>query len=679
MLKQYPASSYRLQLSDSFTLHDATALIPYLKSLGIEMVYTSPCFEIVKGSCNPYMVLSPHKIAMHLGGEKAFVEFCMTCQKHGMMHMMDIVPNHMAASKENPWWKDVLEKGQDSKFAHFFDIDWERCEHIVPLDVEGNIHEKINYRRFFDICDMVGLNIHHDDVYEEYFKKVAEFVEKVYVQGFRVDHIYGLKRPKAFLDRLHKDFPTTLVYLEKILQDGELLRPDWKADGSVGYDCLFLFDQVLLARRGEKAFTSLYLQYAEENPVDLPKIKVSYLNKYLISEVNRFAKWFNIEKKELTSFLSYFPNYRSYVTEEEVDELDKEAIQQAAKQAGSSFFLEKVFEKLYRNSFMKLQQILPAVFAKGFEDTFNYRYLRFTSLNEVGGKPLLFGLSNEEFHKKVKNLAEKWPYTMHTLSTHDTKRSLDARMRLHTLAEIPQRSVHSIKKWMSVLPAFSSDTTRYFFLQSLLAMSEEDRTERITAYMIKSLREGKYHSDHLTPNLAFEKELTSWIRSALACEEFLVDFTAFKKEIEEAARVKSSAALVLQVGMPGVMDIYQGEELDSANLVDPDNRRPVDFALRQSLLHTPQEPLKMLVLRKGLHFRRMYRDLVLQGEYEPLPSEEGRIAFTRRYKKHAMTVQVNKYHIGDLSLPPPQVPPGEIDIFTEENRTSFPFSISIKA
>ena len=608
------------------------------------MVYTSPYFEVVTNSHNPYMIISPLRIAKELGGEEGFALFCKECERLSLLHMMDIVPNHMAANIENPWWKDVVEKKEQSSFAPFFDIDWEGGKGELILPGEIDIHAKINYRRFFDICEMVGINMEDDDLYTMYFSKIKEYVENGWIQGFRVDHIDGLKYPKEFLEKIHQDFPDLYIALEKILQEGELIPKDWKCDGSVGYDILFLIDQVLLDKNGEEVFTKLFEKYGEED-VDLSEIKISYLNHYLISEVNRFSNWFGVEKKNLLQFLAHFPIYRTYIDEDAKNPMDVEAIQYAASFTEGNFFKEEIFKKEHRETLLKLQQILPAVFAKGFEDTYNYRYVRLTSLNEVGGEPSIFSISNKRFHERIIDVYKNYPNTMHTLSTHDTKRSLDARMRIHSLAEIPEEFTDNLEKWMGMVPSFESSRMMCFFFQSLIAISSENVQKRITDYMVKAVREGKYYSDHLDPDLEFEEKMKEWISQVLGEENFMQTFLPFKEKIAGAAEMKSICALVLQLGLFGVMDIYQGEELVNANLVDPDNRRDVDFNKRKQAM-ADGSSLKLNILKQGLHFRKTYQDLVLKGTYAPLDTNANQIGYLRSYNGKELTVIVNKFHLG---------------------------------
>ncbi|MCH9617398.1 MAG: putative maltooligosyl trehalose synthase [Chlamydiia bacterium] len=664
MKKEIPVSSYRIQLSQSFCFEKARCILPYLNELGIEMVYTSPYFERVKNSSNPYLITSPLSIAKELGGEKAFFAFCKECKRLSIQHMMDIVPNHMAAHPENPWWKDVIQNKSTSKYAPFFDIDWEGGDGKLILPGAIDIHEKINYRRFFDICEMVGINIENDDLYNLYFSKIKEYVEKGLVQGFRVDHIDGLKYPKKFLDKIDNDFPHLYVALEKIVQDGELIRDHFKCDGSVGYDILFLIDQVLLDKRGEELFTKLYLQNREEE-ASLVEMKISYLNHYLISEVNRFTKAFGVEKENLLTFLANFPIYRTYIDQGDIDPLDREAIEYAAKFTKGSFFKEEIYQKEHRESLIKLQQILPAIFAKGFEDTFNYRHVTLSSLNEVGGDPLQFSISNEKFHQRIETIFDHFPNTMHTLSTHDTKRSLDARMRLHVLAEIKEEFLKTFNSWKSIVVPFESSFLMFFFFQSLLAVSEKNNISRLSDYMIKVVREGKYYSDHLSKNAPFEKRLKEWVFFALTDKKAMEVILPFKEKVIKAAEMKSLCALVLQMGLAGVMDIYQGEELLNANLVDPDNRRAVDFERRKKVLKD-RSSLKMNILKRGLHFRKEYRELLQKGSYEKMVTPNHQIGYKRCYKGKVVTVMINKY--GNTPFPP-----NKKSIFPED----LPFYVSI--
>ncbi|MCH9620880.1 MAG: Maltooligosyl trehalose synthase [Chlamydiia bacterium] len=670
MKKKIPISSYRLQLSKSFDFVKATNLLPYLKKLSIEMVYTSPYFEIVKGSNNPYMIISSTQISEELGGEKAFITFCKACKKHGIIHMMDIVPNHMAADTQNRWWNDVVEKEKESVFAPFFDIDWKWGNgKLIRPGTCFNIHEEINYRRFFDICELVGINIENEALYKLYFSKIFHYVNKGWIEGFRVDHPDGLKDPKAFLDKINKDVPQLYIALEKILQEGELLPLDFKCDGSVGYDILFLIDQVLLDKSGEEKITKLYSKNQEEE-VDLAQIKIDYLNKYLLSETNRFTKLFGIEKEELLLFLAHFPIYRTYATMNSLSSEDEKAILEAASFTNTNFFKKDIFQPEHRETLIKLQQILPAVFAKGSEDTYNYRYVRLCSLNEVGGNPTQYGISNNTFHTRLKELHRHFPNTMHTLSTHDTKRSLDARMRIHILSEIPDQYEKQFNFFMKTNPSLKSMRMSYFFFQNLIAISDENLVVRMTDYMIKSSREGKYYSDHLTPNLEYEERLKKWVKEVIENKEFMEHFLPFKEQVAKAALMKSLSALVLQMGLFGVMDIYQGEELENANLVDPDNRRLVDFTLRKELIDTNAN-IKMSILKKGLEFRKQNRDIILHGTYEPILTEDYQIGYKRVYKNKELAVLVNKYHFDTKKYPQCQVEGSSIFL------DSYPFHISV--
>jgi len=661
MKKKIPISSYRLQLSQSFGFKEAIDLLPYLVELGVEMIYTSPYFEIVQHSHNSYMITSPLHIAKELGGETLFEEFCKSCKSHGLMQLMDIVPNHMAANTENPWWDDVIRNKESSKYASFFDIDWKGGKGVIVLPgTVKNIHESINYRRFFDICEMVGLKMENEELYELYFSKIFSYVEKGWIGGFRVDHIDGLKYPKRFLEKIHLRFPNLYVTLEKILTPNEMIPDGFICDGTVGYDVLNLFNQVMLDGKGEKKINQIY-ETVKEEEVDLADIKIAYLNRYLISEINRFSKSFGVEKGELLLFLAHFPKYRTYV-DETVEKVDRKAIEKAAKFTKGTFFNQEVFNPEHREILLKLQQILPAVFAKGVEDTFNYRYLRLTSLNEVGGDLTSFSISNETFHQRMIHLFTHFPYTMHTLSTHDTKRSLDARMRIHVLSEM----VDEFKLHLSFLPEFESVRLRYFFFQTWIAVSEKNR---LISYMIKAMRESKYYSDHLEPNESFERKMIAWIEFVLDDQNLMKKLTPFRKRVEKAAEKKSIASLVLQMGLFGVMDIYQGEELINANLVDPDNRRPVDFKLRKKCLKD-RSSLKMNILTKGLHFRKEHRDLILHGTYEPVETKEGCLGYKRCYQGKELIVVVNKYNTNE-----PITIEGRTSIFPQS--LAFHFSINL--
>lgn len=759
MGRSIPSSTYRLQLSRGFTFREAVAVLPYLKALGIEMVYLSPFFKIEEGSLNPYKISSPDLINEDLGGEDGFNRFTAALKKHKMVHMIDLVPNHMGASVENRWWYDVLEKGQESEFADFFDIDWIRGGGKVVLPVlsdtsvmtiekkqlkldgryyplrEGSegytidkaienqhyklvhwreTHKLINYRRFFDISDLVALKIGKKKWYKRYHETVFRWIEEKKVQGLRVDHPDGIWDVEKYLKRLTKDCKKLEIEVEKILQSDEMLRKSWPVHGTVGYDALNTLNAVFICCDKEKEFDSLYKTFTgeKEDPKKLlSTIKRQYIQKYLMSETFAIANWltdvagglgldyrFEEIKGGLTEFLSHFPIYRSYVREKEkkFDPLDVKAFEKAVTDAKfprrmKRFFLTEIWKKPYRQVLLRIQQLMPAVFAKGFEDTFLYRYNRMIALNEVGSSPTKFGITAQEFHKINQRRHELFPESMITTSTHDTKRSLDVRMRIAALSEIPEEFSKKLDRWRALNGPFIDKNMEYFFYQTLVGFWTDQRSseiERLKSYILKAAKEAKNHTDWVDVNEGYEKALMKFIDKVLENRFFWDDFRPFQKRIVELGQLNSLSAIVLKMGMPGIVDFYQGEELFRYDLVDPDNRREVDFQRRQELLKAvlkgqdPQsmnpDELRIYLIASGLQARCLHKELFIYGSYKPIRSKDKDIiAFRRLYKGEEVVIKVRRFY-ASTSKDPVTVEKGFVDIFTHTNTTPFPFSMQMR-
>ena len=560
MHRQKPSCSYRIQLSEAFKFQDVKKLIPYLSRLGIDMVYLSPFFETEKGSLNPYKIVSTARVNPRYGGEKEFNAFVKELKKYNILHMIDLVPNHMGACTENPWWTDVLKKGHYSPYAHFFDIDWKRYNGkiVLPilndkskikkkgpmLEVDGKklplrkgttnlkgdkllekqnfilkhwkkTHKAINYRRFFDISELVGLKMQSRDLFKVYHERIFEWIKDDKIQGLRIDHPDGLWEPAKYLRKLRGKSKHLYTVCEKILQFDERMRPDWKADGTVGYDALNTINSLFIDTRKEKEFTEIYSKLAKEKEEPMTLLiseKKKYIRKYLTSELETIAKEiyeigikkgeeFNIGDLQdvLCEWLAAFPIYRSYISERKIWPSRKDRRLLSAflhkrlkiKDEYKVFFSHTILKRAYRKILLKIQQLMPAVFAKGFEDTFLYLYNRLTSLNEVGGTPTKFGLSIGEFHKITKERQIHHPLSMVTTSTHDTKRSEDVRMRISVLSERPKLFKKMIVKWRQQNGVFEDHNFDYFFYQTLIgfwpAKRPLHRNEKRTKRKVKSL------------------------------------------------------------------------------------------------------------------------------------------------------------------------------------------------
>jgi (1->4)-alpha-D-glucan 1-alpha-D-glucosylmutase len=432
-----------------------------------------------------------------------------------------------------------------------------------------------------------------------------------------------------YLTRLREHAPEAWIVAEKILEPGEFLRQEWPIEGTSGYDFLNVALGVLVSPEGMKELTEVYADFTGE-PTDFPVIahdkKINVTQEALGSDVNRLTSLLvdicesNRDQRDYTraemrrtirEVASCFAIYRSYVdpTRGEITDEDRKYISQAvecAKQqrqdigAGLFDFVRDILTmevkgKQEMEFLMRFQQFTPPVMAKGVEDTAFYCYNRLVAMCEVGGNPGSDGTSVEEFHAYNAKIQATHPNTMITLSTHDTKRSDDVRARLAVLSEIPQEFDEAIHRWSRMNNELRADlspdaptdlpdrNTEYLLYQTLIG-AWPITEERLQAYMLKATREAKQKTSWTTNNAEFEEALSGFIAAILKHEPFVSDLERFVEKINDAGRVNSLAQTLLKHTSPGVPDLYQGSELWDLSLVDPDNRRPVDYGLRSKLL-----------------------------------------------------------------------------------------------
>jgi len=487
--------------------------------------------------------------------------------------------------------------------------------------------QQLSYRRFFDVNTLIGLRVEREYVFEETHALVLDWLKRGVLDGVRIDHPDGLRDPMEYFKRLRKQAPNAWVIGEKILEPGEFLREEWPIQGTSGYDFLNVVAGVLVAPEGMMELASIYGEFSGQ-PTDFHAIahekKISVSQEALGSDVNRLTSIFveiceeNRDRRDYTraevrrairEVAACFSIYRTYVVpdREEITDEDREYITQAtecAKEArqdidGGLFdFLRDVLTmvvkgKLESEFLLRFQQFTGPVMAKGVEDTAFYCFNRLTGMNEVGSDPGRNGLSVEEFHSYCAKMHETHPSTMTTLSTHDTKRSDDVRARLAVLSEIPGRFGAAVQRWSRMNNAFRARkpdadplpdrNTEYFYYQTLMGAWPLPM-ERAKAYMLKAVREAKQQTSWVANDKEFEEALNLFIEFTYNYAPFLRELQQFVDRILEAGRVNSLAQTLLKYTAPGVPDLYQGTELWDLSLVDPDNRRPVDYKLRQRLL-----------------------------------------------------------------------------------------------
>lgn len=490
----------------------------------------------------------------------------------------------------------------------------------------------LNYRRFFGVSSLAAIRVEDPAVFDEAHAEVGRWFQEGLVDGLRVDHPDGLRAPEAYLERLAELTGDAYVLIEKILEPGEVLPQFFATDGTTGYDALAEIDRVLVDPAGERPLDELDAQLRASTglPAAVPweeliaGTKRSIADGILRSEVRRLARELEVAddaaaEDALAELLARFPVYRSYLPAE-AEQLAIAARAAHAHRPDLAAALDRMLPALRdprHPAAQRFQQTSGMVMAKGVEDTAFYRATRLGTLTEVGADPSIFSLSIDEFHGAQARRQAMWPIAMTTLSTHDTKRGEDVRARLSVLAEIPER-------WAEVLHELRDAATSghgpfdALLWQAIIGAWPASR-ERLHAYAEKAAREAGEATGWLAPVEAFEARMHALVDAAFDDAGAAALIAAFVSEIEGAGWSNSLSAKVLQLAGPGVPDVYQGSELWEQSLVDPDNRRPVDFAARRAILariDAGEQPLvdatgaaKLLVTSRTLRLRRDRPDL----------------------------------------------------------------------
>ena len=844
-----PAATYRLQFNAAFTFRDAERIAPYLADLGISDIYASPILRARKGSPHGYDVVDPASLNPELGSEEDFDALHEALRSRGLGLLLDVVPNHMAASDENAWWMSVLENGPHSRFLHYFDIDWspvtahgqtvnkvllpilgrpygealEAQEIRLAFDADGFFFryyekrlplapqsyvsilgdcvdslpregvaielreliangadvpnsrflketlwriyeqheefrhalentiarfngrqgtpdsfnaldtlldgqwyrlaywriasEKINYRRFFDVTDLVGVRIENPEVFEARNRRTLDLIAEGKVTGLRIDHIDGLHDPIGHMRKLQLRLAdnqaagplekTFYIVVEKILAHGEGLPREFPVAGTTGYDFCDSLNALFVDSDGLRRLDAFYRTFTGEMA---SFADVCYLRKkQIIGELfagemrglgkqlsalalaDRNARDFAPTElvSALTEVTASLRVYRTYIRDDDASAKDKRyivnAVAEARRRSGTAvdsrvlLFLERVLlldppsyetseRERWRAFVMRWQQFTGRVMAKGVEDTAFYQYNRLVSLNEVGGEPGredFDGLA--EFHARNSVQQWHWPHTLNATSTHDTKRSEDVRARIHVLSEIPELWAREVRRWSKMNAPLRSEgiphpNEELLIYQTLAGMwpldSEEHATvpERLQQYVEKAAREAKTHTSWIAPNAAYEQALRGFAGAIFGNAPFMAAFRRFQRRIAFYGFLNALGQVVLKATTPGVPDFYQGTELWDFSLVDPDNRRPVDFETRRAMLGdlAAADPpsllrrwadgrIKLFVTQATLAFRARHPTLFSGGAYTPLDAGEQVIAFLRTHEDEAVIVAVPRF------------------------------------
>lgn len=533
--------------------------------------------------------------------------------------------------------------------------------------------DELNYRRFFDVTTLAGLRVEVPEVFDATHALVLAQLADGVVDGLRVDHPDGLADPAGYLDRLARRTSGAWVVVEKILEPGEELPAHWATAGTTGYDALNRLTRLFVDPAGEQPLTDLWAATTGEAgsyPQVDDQAKRQVLSEVLVAEVERLTDLAvricqsDLALRDTTrrglreafvEVLTAFDVYRAYLPATgPADEAARAHVEHALGVAAAAAPHRRTELEVLRSLILakgptgadaeefvtRFQQTCGPVMAKGVEDTAFYRYLRLSALCEVGGDPSQWSLPASDWHDACQVQQRDWPTTMTTLSTHDTKRSEDVRARLVLLSQCPT-------EWGEMVVRLSAAAARHHppdrvaehLLWQTLVGAWPLSADRAVAYLAKATHEAKSRTSWVDPDLAYDQALETFVRAVLADPVLTGEIARFTDRLDPAWRATALAQKLVQLTMPGVADTYQGTELWDLSLVDPDNRRPVDYALRRDLLAQPagagtSAPAvgasKLHVVRTALRLRREHPDWFLAGAtYRPLPCASRALAFLR--------------------------------------------------
>jgi (1->4)-alpha-D-glucan 1-alpha-D-glucosylmutase len=805
-------ATYRIQFNSGFRLADGRALVPYLERLGVSHLYASPLLAARPGSLHGYDVADPTRLNPELGSEEELRALAADLRQRGMGILLDIVPNHMGTGADNPYWEDMLANGRRSRWASWFDVEWEsersslhgrvlipilgdtleavldrgeltlerqggrvrlkyfdrsfplspETEHALADTDLSRWHEgkagrrrmaelvdgqryrlafwkrasiAINYRRFFDVNDLIALRMHDPEVFRETHALLLRWVDDGVIDGLRIDHIDGLLDPQGYLDALRVEVagrrpssaaePVPIV-VEKILSPGERLRESWPVQGTTGYEFLNELEAAFIDADGAARLDEDYRRLLgargrggiEEAAV---RGKELVLRTALAADIARLTKLFRRAGRTrrggegtraaaaIRHFIATLPVYRTYIDARgSLHRDDRDVIERALARARERWKdgaeldrLAAMLESPDENAseFVgRLQQTSGPATAKGVEDTALYRYVPLASLNEVGGDPARdLARAVPDLHRANRERQERWPRSLLCTSTHDTKRSADVRSRLDVLSEMPDEWVRSVRRWRRLLAANRSKgrggaspdpSTEWLIYQTILGVwpAEQPAREaaaavkdRVVEYMVKANREAKVRTSWTSPDEAYERAVEDYIGAALENEGFVTEMAALASRVAPAGYCNALSRLLVHLTSPGTPDIYQGDELWNFALVDPDNRRAVDFESRRATLDAldaalaggdqadacaemlrslPDGRLKMHVMRTVLRIRREMLAVFTRGRYSEMDARGERrahaLAFSRTLEGATVVAAVTRLPLrlsGPVGIP----------------------------
>lgn len=584
---------------------------------------------------------------------------------------------------------------------------------------EPDTRREMNYRRFFTVNGLICLNIHEQAVFDAYHAFTKKLVDAGVFQGLRIDHVDGLYDPTIYLERLRKlTGPETYLVVEKILQADEELPLNWPIEGASGYEFLAMLSNVMTDARSEPAFRDFYARLVGNSASVHQQVrdrKAYFLMKYMGGELDNLYHYFlaqnladEAELKELrqgqlkqtmAELLVRCPVYRYYGNALPLPERDANALRSMLAEATSSrpeltdaatLILDVLLTRPQTADadynaralrfYQRLMQFTSPLMAKGVEDTLLYTYNAFIGHNEVGDAPERHGMAPDEFHARMQDRQQHWPLAMNTTSTHDTKRGEDVRARLNVLPDLADEWISEAQQWLAILaeqnPGADSPyagvpdaNDAYFMLQNMIGAypmpgePADDFENRFGLYMEKALQEAKRHTTDWVVDETYHEGIRRFIsRMFDRSGPFWARFEPFHQRVADFGVTNSLVQTVLKCTCPGVPDVYRGAEGWELSLVDPDNRRPVDFSRHERNLealakesvdwadlwqHRFDGRVKLALLRSLLHLRRDNRALFADGEYVPLVVEglykQHILAFMRRNGADCCVVVVPLY------------------------------------
>ncbi|QIB33759.1 malto-oligosyltrehalose synthase [Ancylobacter pratisalsi] len=802
-------ATYRLQFHHDFPFAAAAEIVPYLAALGVSHVYASPVSAAVPGSMHGYDVVDPNRISPELGGETGFEALCEALSAHGMGLILDIVPNHMAASSHNPYWMETLEFGHHAPAAAMFDIYWETgklllpvlgdpletvlaagqlslradweagrlivayADHAFPLEpasvaqllaraaraepslepaasvwaalASGNVgrpaiaaarsalHEagvsarqaveeelagadmsallesqhwrlawwrtaadELNYRRFFNITDLVGVRVEDPDIFEIVHQLPLSLVRRGQVHGLRIDHVDGLVDPAGYLERLRAAVgPDIPIFVEKILEHGEVL-PLWPVEGTTGYERLNDINGLFVDKAGYAAMEAelrarnllsgttgerviaAKRQIIETSLAAELDLLVRLAREGLAADMARGDVTDAALRRGVIALVVHCPVYRSYATEHGFGAADMavwtdirtavEASEDPLTLAAARLLLDRLeapeveTDRVFRR---RSQQITGPVMAKGYEDTELYRTPILLSVNEVGGNLDHPSRTREEVHRLFEARARAGTRDLISLATHDTKRGPETRARLNVLSLSPDLWIEFLREVEPLCEPLRAagegrggpDILDERMIHQTLYATWPISQSRVAGYLRKALREAKRNSNWETPDHPYESAVEAFAGKLVEGsegEDYRQVLQRLVCRLAPTARIFSLAQATLHLTLPGVPDIYQGTEFRDFSLVDPDNRRPVDFGRRVAALsgEGPREDVEKVTLMRHLLRLRHELGCFSRATYRPLEMESSPwrwFGFELRGDRDGLAIVV-----------PTRVPPGDL-------------------